>query len=493
MQTMKLLLSFLTLTVIHTSLFAQEKKILKDKHHSATVVEEKQLEFLESQKEALSKFELPTSIGMIEIPVKVHVVRSSKETAPLSIDEVKKAIAKLNKHFIHIYIQFVPLGDFNYIRNDKYYILDKEKENDLCAPHDIENVINLYIVGDIVSGPTSFCGYTHLPTGLKDNVDRILMAKDCFNDGVALARQMGHHFTLFGTSGIHQSETNEWVNGSNCKTEGDQICDTPADPGLTLSSVDQRCGYIGKKKDQSGRRRFYQPDMYNLMSNNPRLYCCKHFSPQQYKRMMYTALNIRNYLTFPKSEYSRKQLRTLAEEKGIQGEVNVYIQGKPMTARRDKNMYINEEYTYPSSTPYKMSLTYNNKGYVYVLEGDNERGIYLQYPLKGDKVFFNGKEPATFMVPSGDKMLEVDELKGEGGKNHIVILFSKKQLRIVELIDQMNSIEEEMDVVQRIYSIIGTDLIPAKNLVYDKKGAIKVAGIATDQQIMPVIIEYKQQ
>ena len=106
-------------------------------------------------------------------------------------------------------------------------------------------------------------------------------------------------------------------------------------------------------------------------------------------------------------------------------------------------------------------------------------------------MFFKGETTAEFIIPSNMERLKVDELKGKEGKNHIVVLFSKKQLRIEQLIDEMNSIEEYMDVVQRIYTIIGTDLIPSNNLTYDKNG-IQVQGIATDQQVMPVIIEYKQ-
>ncbi|BDS10289.1 zinc metalloprotease [Aureispira anguillae] len=473
------------------ALFAQEKKILKDKQMSGTTIDEKQLGFLMSHQEALKEFERPTSMGMLEIPVKVHILRSSQDKSPISIDEVKNAFALLNRYFIQIYVQFVPLGDFNYIRNDKLFNLNKEDENTLCNAHDIENVINLYITGSIEDGPMQFCGYTHYPQGPEKNIDRILIAKDCLNNGVALARQMGHYFTLFATSGLQNSETQEWVNGSNCSTEGDLICDTPADPGLTHSTVDDRCGYIGRKQDQSGRKRFYKPDTKNLMSDNPRLYCCDHFTEQQYQKMLYAALHLRKYLTFPKSQYSKRQLKILAEEKGLQGEVSIYIYGEEMTTKRDKNMYINQGGTYGANTPYNIAIANHKKGYIYVLEGDAERGIHLQYPQKGDKVFFKGEEMTEFLVPSNNERLKVDESKGEDGKNHIVVLFSKKQLRIEQLINEMNSIEEQIDVVQKIYMTIGIDLIPSNNLTYGKSG-IKVQGVATDQQIMPIIIEYLQ-
>lgn len=475
---------------INTVLFAQDQKILKGKQMSGTVISADQLVFLKSHQEALKEFEVPSSTSMMEVPVKVHIIKNSKAESA-SIDDVKIAFAKLNKYFIQIYVQFVPLGDYNYISSDKYYEFNKEDESALCANSDLKNVINLYIVGSISDGPLSFCGYTYYPENLEKNTDRVFLAQDCLADGVSLARQMGHYFTLFSTSGLQTSETNEWVNGENCETEGDLICDTPADPGLELSSIDERCGYIGKRQDQSGRKRFYKPDTKNLMSDNPRLYCCDHFTEQQYQKMLYAAINLRTYLNFPKSEYSKRQLKVLAEEKGLNGQVSIYMQGKEMPVTRKGNLYLNDKETYAAGTTYNIALINKQKGYVYVLEGDADRGIYLQYPKKGDKVFFKGTTATEFIVPANLEYLKVDETKGENGKNHIVILFSKKQLRIEQLIEKMNAIEEAMDAVQRIYMVIGTDLIPSKNLTYNKNG-IQVQGVATDQQIMPVIIQYKQ-
>jgi len=483
-------LGLFLLLLTNTVLLAQDQKILKGKKISGTVTSDGQLAFLKNHQEALKKFEVPTSISMMEVPVKVHIIKNSVAESA-SIDDVKIAFAKLNKYFIQIYVQFVPLGDYNYISSDKYYSFNKEDENALCASNDLKNVINLYITGSIADGPLHFCGYTYYPENLENNTDRIFLAQDCLADGVSLARQMGHYFTLFSTTGLQSSETKEWVNGENCEIEGDLICDTPADPGLELSSVDERCGYIGKRQDQSGRKRFYKPDTKNLMSDNPRLYCCDHFTEQQYQKMLYAAIHLRTYLNFPKSEYSKRQLKVLAEEKGLDGQVSILMQGREMSVTRKGNLYLNDQQTYSAGTTYNIALVNKQKGYIYVLEGDAERGISLQYPMKGDKVFFKGDKATDFIVPANLEYLKVDETTGEDGKNHIVVLFSKKQLRIEQLIQEMNSIEESMDVVQRIYMVIGTDLIPSKNLTYNKNG-IQVQGVASDQQIMPVIIQFKQ-
>ncbi len=468
---------------------AQDRRILTKKQYSGTVINTEQENFLKDHRENLATFEMAKSNSLTEIPVKVHIVRGDNT---ISIDEVQQAFEQLNKYFIPIYVRFVLLGDFNYINDSKYYDFDKAQETDMCANNDVSDVINVYLVGSISDGHLKFCGYTYYPGDLERNTDRIILDQSCLDDGVSLARQMGHYFTLFPTAGAEASETQEFVDGSNCETEGDLICDTPADPVLTYETVDERCGYIGRKQDQSGRKRFYKPDTRNIMSENPRTYCINHFTEGQYRRMRYAVVNLRNYLLFPKRRYSKRQMRTLVEEKGLQGEVAVYVNGQTMNTVRRENVFVDQGGPYAQGSPYNIAIVNDKKGYVYVLEGDAERGIYLQFPQKGERAFFKGEEQAAFTVPEGQERLKVDELKGEEGINHLVVLFSKKQLRIEQLIDEMNSIEENLDVLQRVYSVLGTDLIPTTFLEFDKVGN-KAQGVATDQQIMPIIIEYKQQ
>ena len=58
------------------------------------------------------------------------------------------------------------------------------------------------------------------------------------------------------------------------------------------------------------------------------------------------------------------------------------------------------------------------------------------------------------------------------------------------LVKQMNDIEDNLDAIQRAYKIIGENMIPSQYLEY-VPGA-KVKGVAIDQHIAPIIIEYKQ-
>ena len=476
------------------SIQAQDRKVLKGTLHSATRINVEEQNFLKAQLKGLSEYQPERTQGLIELPVKVHLVQDGT-MATLDIKTVQAAFEQLNRYLLPIYVRVVPLGDYNYLNQPAYYDLDREtEETALCSPNDVQGVINLYLVGTIQDDGKQYCGYTYYPKDLERNIDRIILSQACLGDGVSLARQFGHYLSLFPTAGLDLADiaTQEFVDGSNCATSGDEICDTPADPGLKLETIDERCGYVGREQDLSGRKRFYKPDTRNLMADNPRLHCCNHFTPEQYLRMRYTAVSLRNYLKFPKRKYSKRQLRTLAEEKGLSGEVAIYMNQQPLTATQHNGVYIAGNPPFASGSRYNIAIVNRAKCYIYVLEGDAERGMVLQYPQKGDKQFFKGEEEQAFIVPSNEERLQVDALKGETGVNHIIVLFSKKQLPIEQLMKEMNEIEEPLDALQRLYTTMGPQLIPSTYLGYSPT-SIAVEGIATDQIIMPVVVEYQQQ
>jgi hypothetical protein len=108
---------------------------------------------------------------------------------------------------------------------------------------------------------------------------------------------MGHFFSLLHTHGPNNNgTTTELVNGSNCDTDGDGICDTPADPALSYTNVDEDCNYIGSATDANGDT--YNPDTKNMMSYS-RKECRQYFTEQQLARMYAFYMTTKSYLSCP--------------------------------------------------------------------------------------------------------------------------------------------------------------------------------------------------
>lgn len=223
------------------------------------------------------------------VPIQVHVVRTSSGTGGITVSDLTAAFNIVNNYYANANMYFKYCNAINYINSNTYYDFDASDEAALRAAHNVSNVINIYFFNSITSGSgSSLCGYAYFAGG----PDFIAMANSCATNGSTLSHEIGHYFNLYHT---HETSTGqEYVNGSNCSTTGDLLCDTPADPVLGTSNVNTSCQYTGTAVDPLGTP--YNPDPTNIMSYS-RKTCRNFFSPQQYARMSFTNINSRAYLS----------------------------------------------------------------------------------------------------------------------------------------------------------------------------------------------------
>ncbi|WP_298533279.1 zinc-dependent metalloprotease [uncultured Algibacter sp.] len=262
-----------------------------------------------------------------QIPIKAHVIRSSESAGGLNISDLNDAIKRLNSIYSEALISFYLFENIDFIDNSEYVHFKKGDEEKLTKADYTSGIINIYFVDYIENNSgNSICGYSVN----KQNCHMIVMKNECTSNNSSLIHEMGHVFSLIHTHGISNTKiTAELVNGSNCDTEGDGICDTPADPGLSSDKIDNFCNYNGNELDSNGDE--FSPDTENFMSYSKKA-CRNHFTPQQLARMY-------AYFNIEKNEFTQTENGIeIREDNSVTNSLNsVSIYPNPI---RDNTIYL---------------------------------------------------------------------------------------------------------------------------------------------------------
>lgn len=223
--------------------------------------------------------------------VAIHVVVDSLGNTGIEQTDIQNAINNTNQLFAPIGADF-ELCSLDTLPNYRYDTLSRQREFiEVQSKFHQAHRINIYLVS-LISDPfiPDDWGFT-TPGGINlYNSGAIVIEKEFLNR--ALPHELGHFFGLLNT----YENGNELVDGSNCATAGDRICDTAADPynegTPPASGINEECIFIREVEDANGDQ--YMPDVCNAMSRYFREGCGVDFSHEQLKRMA------ENYLNGPK-------------------------------------------------------------------------------------------------------------------------------------------------------------------------------------------------
>ncbi len=197
-----------------------------------------------------------------------------------TLQDVQRALDIANEGFLPGNIQFVLCGPVQIVEDNALWFLSSITTLNNYHEYGYINV-SVFNYQTLVSGASGFTFPDHVcvqGTGL---------------NSTTLAHELGHALGLYHTH--DNSFGAELVNGSNCITAGDLICDTPADPNLGLTGMVSYpgCLYTGTATDANSQA--YSPLVNNFMSYAPKP-CRNSFTTQQFNEMNYVLDSVKTYL-----------------------------------------------------------------------------------------------------------------------------------------------------------------------------------------------------
>jgi len=207
--------------------------------------------------------------------VHAHVFLDSLGVANYTPEQLRTDLAGATEAFAPICARFELCG-IDTIHNYEFdSIATQLEDTEIKNLFHVKNRINIYLASELQAPP--ICGYA----GGNANVNSSSVVLKC--TGGTVIHELGHLFGL-----VHTFGGNELVDGSNCETEGDGLCDTPADPYTDNPNIQWQsgCEFVWEGTDANGQ--FYSPDVGNIMSYYE---CSCGFSREQFILMANTYLN----------------------------------------------------------------------------------------------------------------------------------------------------------------------------------------------------------
>jgi len=265
---------FISLSLTYTQECGQDQLIKK--FFSSATNEQKEEWLKSSNPQNIKFFDESRKSQSINIPIHAYIIRKSNGKGGSTENEMMRGLDLLNEDFSSTPYQFY-YHDIEYIDSDQFFVISSVTEsNTLYNIYNNPNALNMYVAGYLLEG---FNGFARLPWSPNSNA--FFFTHHAINT-VIYAHEVGHYFGLLHTHTSTQGA--ELVNGTNCSTAGDFVCDTPADPLITVVNVDSMCVYTGTATDFNGD--LYVPEPRNIMSY-ARMECRDLFTAEQIQRMNY--------------------------------------------------------------------------------------------------------------------------------------------------------------------------------------------------------------
>lgn len=240
--------------------------------------------------------------GTLYFPVRFLLIRKADGSGGENYETVNAGLAQLNGYFTPAGIQFYIAPDgLIEVKNDQLFDINTSEMRAEMYSLMKTDAINIFLIntGRDNVNPT-FAGQAPLPSTSK-NDNWIVVQWRFLTNRITFPHEMGHYLGLYHPHDNPTGGARELVDGSNCSTAGDYVCDTPADPfdlvRVPVGAQPSTCQYTYDIKDANGQ--LYRPLLNNIMA----YWFCAPFSftNGQYERMKTVGIAGR---TNPLNQYS---------------------------------------------------------------------------------------------------------------------------------------------------------------------------------------------
>ncbi len=317
----------------------------------------------------ISDEELIEASNNYVVRIFIHIIRHTNGSGGQTFQDVNTLLNILATDFENVQICISLLG-IDEILSDTYYGLSYEYlgsdlngdgKFDLFSPNPHSNAIDIYLFP--VDGGMTGGNAANLPA------TSVAIGGMLFNTNLAISRltshEVGHclglYHTFLGTCGSGISCL-ELVDGSNCSTCGDFVCDTPADPINSFYNVDSvNCTWDNtsctfSSTDANGDP--YVPPIDNIMCYSPPD-CMTHFTSGQGDRMRLMIANstllqnviVPNSLTISSLTVGSGSTKLYDVLNDLTVQTSVTVQsGGTLTLRAGESIYLQNDFSADNSS-----------------------------------------------------------------------------------------------------------------------------------------------
>lgn len=193
----------------------------------------------------------------VRVPLAIHYVKNDDGSGSEISGLLESWLEKTNSYYVDLNLSFYVASE-DEILSSEYISIEAGESLSGLSEYFNDDKIDVFFVES---------GYHWAGITSPGNYIGLLYSGVQWNTAV-FAHELGHYFFVDHTF----VRGGELVDGSNCQTDGDTVCDTPADPGVYDEDTNQEgclydyitCDNFVCGEDINGET--YVPDKNNLMS-----------------------------------------------------------------------------------------------------------------------------------------------------------------------------------------------------------------------------------